>query len=154
MILKNNNVKLEPFQNEKDFEYLIYLESQDRYRIKASDTEILKSIKKYGEWFWKVYHNDILGGVIFVQKNNDYYTIDGYSEKEVIDKLDNKISYAKWTVLLVLEFLIKQNIKPKILVNNQNRGLRMLCYKTGFKRGKEIKMFNNKYNIYELKEGE
>ena len=157
MKLENEIVRLELFKTELDFDYLLEVEKQDKYRYPIDSKFIRPLIKQYGIYFWKVYYKpkNLSAGVVFILKRCDFfifnkiYTLDGFRDETTAKQIDNKISCSYEAGKLVGDwFLLNINDTLYSLHNIENKPASLLCIKLGFKKiivldmnGLKIKVF-------------
>ncbi len=139
-ILQNDKVKLIPFDNREDFEYLYSLIPLYKHNT-TSWVEAKKLIDLYGLYFWTAYLNETKVGVACVCyfPKVDRYSLDGYRDDKAAKRVNNKVSFIYEAGKLITDYMLN-NITNAIWTAHtvKNRGATIACRRIGFNE-EEIK---------------
>jgi hypothetical protein len=139
-ILQNQKVRLQPFENEEDFEYLLGLTLTYKYDKGFPKEFKRKALELFGHLFWTLYAGDTRVGVVYTSYMPNFgYTIDGYRDDEVAKRIDNKISFSYEAIKLVTDFMLN-NITDILWTTHdiRNRGATIMCKRYGYIVEKEM----------------
>lgn len=137
--------------NNYDYCYKLFLKY--KYRPKIDRSEFNKLMDNFCYLMYEIFYSDVVGplGVVFVQKNYNMFTLDGYRDDENYRKSNLKISTSYLAGKKVTDYML-ENITNKLysIHRIENRGADILCRKMGFKKENVFldKETNNKFNIY------
>lgn len=139
-ILGDDVLRLEPFCDDSDENYLIDLIERNDY-TKISRDDARRVLCTHETYCWVGYDKCacVKVGVVYLTRIGDYWTLDAYRDEPVVKRLGNSYSYSYNAGRFVMDYYF-ENI-GKVLYTahyKSNRAATIMCKKLGFTVEREI----------------
>lgn len=154
MILESENVKLIPFSEQWNMEYLFQLMGQYRFEKDLLPRAKYEEAVQNGKYFWLVYSSDgVLGGVIYLcyHKDADRWSLDGYRDDVLARSIKNQKHWSLEAGKIVCNYFFSLNTCDILFIGIDARNIleKKLCERLGFKEVERKEYFSHEFVLLE-----
>lgn len=142
-ILEDDIVKLEPFDSDVDYSYLLDLIESNVYtRLTRDKAE--EAIHKFDTHCWNGYDKrcGVKIGVIYlshITEPCEFWSLDAYRDDRVTKKIDNAMDYSLRAGKLITDYALEELTNVLYTIHYKaNRAATIVCKKLGFKIQRDI----------------
>lgn len=142
-MLEDDIVRLEPFDGQEDYEYLLDLVMKNKY-TRVTREKAAGAIYKFETLCWNCYDKKtgVKGGVAYlthIVEPNDFWTLDAYKDDELMKRIDNVMDYSFRVGKLLSDYALNELTKTLYTIHYKtNRAATIVCKKLGFKIERDI----------------
>jgi len=154
MILEGESVKLVPFSEPWNMEYLFQLMAQYKYEKDLLPRAKYEEAVRNGKHFWLVYSSEgVLGGVIYLcyHKDADRWSLDGYRDDILARSIRDQRTWSLEAGELVCNYFFSCRVCDILFVglDARNKLEVRLVESLGFKEVERKEYFSNEFILME-----
>jgi RimJ/RimL family protein N-acetyltransferase len=133
-LMEDDVVRLERFERPEDMDYLLDLAMKCKYTHITRD-EAKRVMNQYPIEAWNCFDKKtgVKGGVAYLTKMPQFWTLDAYKDDELMKSIDNAMDYSYRVGKLVCDYAFQFVDTLMTCHRAENRGATIVCKKLGFK---------------------